>query len=210
MNELFERILELPTRQRVVILVGSVGFLVFLYAQFIYWPRSEMIAEKEDAVARLQTERNHKAALVANIEDARKEVMQLEGDLRKAVAQLPDTKEIPDLLSTISALGREPGLEIIQFKQRPEEYDEFYARVPVDIVVRGTFHQVERFFESVGRMARIVNVTDVGIKSPKKLEGDSVTLDTSCVAVTFRFLDEEERERIAQQKKEQEKKGGRR
>ena len=131
---------------------------------------------------------------------------QLEGDLRKAVAQLPDTKEIPDLLSSISSLGRESGLEILQFKQRPEKFEEFYAEVPVDILVRGTYHQVAAFFDKVGHMARIVNVGNVNTKSPAKIEGEALELDTACVAVTFRFLDEAERERIAKQKEKE--KGG--
>ena len=64
---------------------------------------------------------------------------ELEGGLKQAVAQLPDTKEIPDLLSGISSMAREAGLEIVQFKQRPEVYKEFYAEVPVEILVRGTY-----------------------------------------------------------------------
>jgi type IV pilus assembly protein PilO len=206
MNQLLERILELPPRQRVLLLVGSVGLMFFLYAYFLYWPRSTVIGEKEAQRDQLHSERDRKAALVANLDRTRKEVAQLDGDLRKAVAQLPETKEIPDLLSNISSLGRESGLEIIQFKQRPEQFEDFYAAVPVDILVRGAYHQVASFFDKVGRMARIVNVTEVNIKSPPKIEGESVTLDTACVAVTFRFLDEVERERIAKQKEKE--KGG--
>ena len=127
----------------------------------------------------------------------------MDGDLKKAVAELPDTKEIPDLLSNVSSLGRESGLEIIQFKQQPEQYEEFYAVVPVSMLVRGAYHQLAMFFDKVGRMARIVNVSDVVVKSPAKVEGDTVTLDTACVATTFRFLDEAERERIAKMKAQQ-------
>jgi len=36
--------------------------------------------------------------------------------------------------------------------------------------------------------------------------GESVVLDTACAAVTFRFLDEAERERVAKQKEKE--KGG--
>ena len=205
MNALLERLLELPPRQRMLLLVGGVAFLFFVYAYFLYWPRSAAIAEKETQRAQLQQERSRKAAMVANLDKTRQEVAQLDGDLKKAVAELPDTKEIPDLLSNISSLGRESGLEIIQFKQRPEQYEDFYAEVPVDILVRGSYHQVATFFDKVGHMARIVNVHDVAIKNPK-VEGDAVTLDTSCAAVTFRFLDEAERERIAKQREKE--KGG--
>lgn len=206
MNDMLERILDLPPRQRVMLLVGGVALLFFAYAYFLYWPRTALIEDKEQRRADLVIDRDRKKALVANLERTRQEVARLDGDLRKAVAQLPDTKEIPDLLSSISSLGRESGLEILQFKQRPEKFEEFYAEVPVDILVRGTYHQVAAFFDKVGHMARIVNVTNVNTKSPAKIEGDALELDTACVAVTFRFLDEAERERIAKQKEKE--KGG--
>ena len=208
MTDLLERILELPPRQRVLLLVGGVALLFFVYAYFLYWPRSALIEDREQRRADLVLDRDRKKAMVANIDRTRKEVAQLDADLRKAVAQLPDTKEIPDLLSNVSSLGRESGLEIIQFRQRPEKFEEFYAEVPVDILVRGTYHQVAAFFDKVGRMARIVNVNNVNSKSPAKIEGDTIELDTACVATTFRFLDEAERERIAKQRQKEKEKGG--
>jgi type IV pilus assembly protein PilO len=205
-NALIERLLELPPRQRILAIVGAVAAVVLLYAYFLYWPREAQIEEKTKQVENLRRDRDRKAALVGNIEAARKEVQKLDGDLRAAVAQLPDTKEIPELLSAVSSLGIESGLEIVQFKQREEEYADFYARVPVDIVVRGTFHQVVSFFDKVGRMPRIVNVSEVSIKAPQRIEGNEVLLDTSCAAVTFRFLDDAERERLAKQRERE--KGG--
>ena len=206
MNPLIDRLLELPLRQRALLMVGGVALLFFAYAYFLYWPRTELIAEKEKQRDELRDDRARKAAMVSNLERTRKEVAQLDGDLRKAVAQLPDTKEIPDLLSNISSLGRESGLEVIQFKQRPEQYQDFYAEVPVDILVRGSYHQVAAFFDKVSRMARIVNVTNVAIKSPPRAESETVQLDTACAAVTFRFLDEAERERIAKLKEKNKEK----
>ncbi len=206
MDPLLERFFELPPRQRILLLVGSLAFLFLMYTYFIYWPRSAAIAEKETRRDQLQHERDRKAALAANLDRARAEVAKLDGDLRSAIAQLPDTKEIPDLLSNISSLGRESGLEILQFKQRPEQFEEFYAAVPVDILVRGTYSQVETFFDKVSHMARIVNVTNVAVRNAPKPAGDIVSLDTSCAAVTFRFLDEAERERVAKQKEKE--KGG--
>ena len=206
MNQLLERIFELPPRQRVLLLVGSLVFLFLAYAYYIYWPRSTAITEKQQEREQLRQERDGKAGLAANLERARATVAKLDGDLRSAIAQLPDTKEIPDLLSGISSLGRESGLEIVQFKQRPEQFEDFYAAVPVDILVRGTYNQVTTFFDKVSRMARIVNVTNVGIKNAVQPQGAGASLDTSCAAVTFRFLDEAERERAAKQKEKE--KGG--
>jgi type IV pilus assembly protein PilO len=205
MSDLIDRIMDMPARQRVLLLVGIVFFVFGGYAYLIYWPRAEQITDQEAQLAMLHQDRERKAALVANLPQAKKEVADLNAALNEAVAQLPDTKEIPDLLSGISAVARESGLEIQQFKQKPEAYQDFYAEVPVEILVRGTYWQVEAFFKRVAELTRIVNVSGIGIKAPALIENDPVKLQTSCAATTFRFLDEAERERI---RKEREAKEG--
>lgn len=207
MNELIDRLMEMPVRQRVLMLVGLVFMVFFAYAYFIYWPRVDTIAEMRADLEVKQEDLDKKKALAANLGKAKKELEDLRAALRKAVAQLPDTKEIPDLLSGISAVAREAGLEIAQFRQRPEIYKDFYAEVPVEILVRGTYFQVEEFFNQVAQLTRIVNVKDIGMKGPNVVEEDPVKLQTSCSATTFRFLDEEERERLRREREKNQKKG---
>jgi type IV pilus assembly protein PilO len=205
MTDLIDRILEMPTRQRVLLLVGGVGMLFFLYANFIYWPRSTTIAEKQENLDAMIASRDAKAMLVANLAKAKEEVADLRAALNEAVAQLPDTKEIPDLLSNISTVVTDSGLEIALFRPRPEVFREFYAEVPVEILVRGTYFQVEEFFNQVSQLTRIVNVADIGLKAPATIADDNIRLETSCSATTFRFLDEEERERIAKEREKENK-----
>ncbi len=204
MNDLFDRLLDMPVRQRVLLIVGSVFLLFFFYSWFLFLPRNGEIQTKEENLVALQQDRDRKAALVANLPQARLEVADLNAALKEAVEQLPDTKEIPDLLSGISAVARDAGLEIQQFKQKPETYQEFYAEVPVEILVKGSYWQVESFFKRVAELTRIVNVGNIGIKAPTLIESDPVKLQTSCAATTFRFLDEAERARIAKERKEKE------
>ena len=204
MNDIIDRIMDMPPRQRALFLVGGVGALFFLYAYFLYWPRSELITAREVQVETKRVERDRKAVLVANLEQAKKEVTDLKAALNEAVAQLPDTKEIPDLLSNISAVGRDAGLEIAQFRQREEILRDFYAEVPVEVRVRGTYFQVEGFFNDVSELTRIVNVSDVAMKSPSTND-EPIRLETALSATTFRFLDEAERERIRKQREKDKK-----
>jgi type IV pilus assembly protein PilO len=207
MNDLFDRIMDMPVRQRVLLLVGSVFLLFFLYGYLLYLPRNAEIDEKQENLVALEKDRDRKQALVSNLPQLRQEVADLNAALKKAVSQLPDTKEIPDLLSGISAVARESGLEIQQFRQKAETYQDFYAEVPVEILVKGTYWQVEQFFKKVADLTRIVNVGDIGIKAPTLIENDPVQLQTSCAATTFRFLDEEERDRIKKEREKKEKGG---
>src|SRR3989338_11045492 len=106
---------------------------------------------------------------------------QLDGRLKEAVAQLPDRKEIPDLLSSISNKVKESGLDILIFRPRAENIQEFYAEIPVDIVVKGGFHSVATFFDEVGRLNRLVNIANIELRNPRANE-DQVSMDVSAVA----------------------------
>jgi type IV pilus assembly protein PilO len=178
--------------------------LGLLYWNFFYSPMSTTLRERNGRLEELEAQHVKKTRMVAQLEALRKEVKELDGKLKEAIAQLPDQKEIPDLLSTVSSLGRESGLEILLFRQRPEVLQDFYAEVPVEMLRKGTYAQLSEFFDRVGRLNRIVNVKDISMKSPAVSEG-RVVLSTSCTAVTFRFLSEDERARIAAERARKEK-----
>ena len=205
MNELFERLFELEPSRRLMVYGGVAAVILGLYWYFFFSPGQALIGEKTKLVEDKHTEKTTKTRMIARLPTIREEVKELEAQLRAALSQLPDQKEIPELLSTVSTVGREAGLEILVFRQRPENLQEFYAEVPVEMVMRGNYRQVTSFLDAVGKLNRIVNVTNISLKSPQ-VRPDGVIIDTSCTAVTFRFLSEEERARIAAQKKAEEAK----
>jgi type IV pilus assembly protein PilO len=129
----------------------------------------------------------------------RKDLQQLTAELKRAVAQLPEKKEIPDLLKSISIKAQQSGLTVLLFRPRAETYQEFYAEIPVEITVKGNFHNTVSFFDEVGRLDRLVNIDNIGFKNPTTA-GDNVLLETTSVATAFRFLDEAERKKIAEEK----------
>jgi type IV pilus assembly protein PilO len=205
MNDLIEQFFELEDRQRWLVCGLAVLLLAGAYWYFVYSGRRIEMKETLVKITDLRDQRDHKQKLISSLDAVRKAVRELQGQVHEAEVRLPDSKEIPDLLSTVSSAGRESGLEILLFRQKPERFQDFYAEVPVDVLVRGNYHQVATFFDRVGQLDRIVNVSDISMKEPK-IENGSLIVDTACSAVTFRFLDEAERERIAKEKAEKNKK----
>jgi|GEM_PF-756829 len=146
-----------------------------------------------------------------DIRQLRSQSDQLRIKMEKARRELPDRREIPALLSAISERAKDAGLEVRLFQTKEEVLGEFYAEVPVQIVVQGTFHQVVRFFDEVTRFDRIVTVSELsmkaaenggsrhgdfgksdkkmGVSSAKKLDQETVT---GCTLTTFRQLNEGE------------------
>ncbi|HEY3152109.1 MAG TPA: type 4a pilus biogenesis protein PilO [Candidatus Binatia bacterium] len=199
MNQLLDNILERPKAQKIGILVVTIILIVGLYYSFLYIPRSDEIAKLVDSVEIARNEKMVKAQKAANLPRLRKDLQQLDAELKKAVAQLPDKREIADLLRTISTKAQQAGLVVLLFRPRPENYQDFYAEVPVDISVRGNFHNTVSFFDEVGRLDRLVNIDNIGFKNPT-VTGDNVVLETTSVATAFRFLDDAERRKIAEEK----------
>ncbi len=196
MNELINRILLLTKAQKVGLLAGIILLIVGLDWTFFYSPLSNRIFDLEEQIKDARIEQIRKRNLTRDSAKLKKQLDEFNQMLRKAVAQLPDRKEIPELLSSISGRAREAGLEILIFRPQAENLRDFYAEIPVDIVVRGGFHNVVTFFDEVGRLNRLVNIRNIEMRNPE-VNGAKMSVQTSTQAITFRFLDEAERARIA-------------
>ena len=109
---------------------------------------------------------------------------------------LPEKQEIPTLLASISRSGQDAGLEFILFKPEKENHKDFYAEIPVAIQVTGSYHNVALFFDKVARLSRIVNIDNINLTAKKEMAaGEGLTLGTSCTAVTYRFIEPQEKDK---------------
>ncbi len=138
------------------------------------------------------------------------EVEGLDRDLKVAISMLPDKKEIPSLLKKLSDEAEKYGLEVYYFEPLAERKKDFYAEVPVSIKLKGSFHEVLGFFDSVNKLARIVNVSNITMKAENKsqkkrdskkgnvvsafsgFQPNKTDLDVVFRATTYRFLTEAE------------------
>lgn len=199
MNQLLTHILRLPRQQKIGFLAGLVVFLLVIGYFYVYLPGDDQVTKLAEEMTAVRADRDKKKALSVNLPKLQKELQEWDAKLKAAVAQLPDRKEIPDLLSSLSTKAREAGLEILLFRPRAENFQEFYAEIPVDIVVRGGFFNAVTFFDEVGKLNRLVNIDNIDLKNPK-VGGDQVALEISTLATTYRFLDEAERKKVAEEK----------
>ena len=55
--------------------------------------------------------------------------------------------------------------------------------------IEGRFHQLAKFFYSVGQLDRIINMENISITDPKE-KGDEVELKVSALATAFHSLDD--------------------
>ncbi len=192
MHAALENIIERPLSHKIAFWVGSLLFFTYMFWQFFYKEKVEEQTKLETKIEELNTKIAQEKRIARDLKRIRAEVKVLEVKLKIALQELPDKKEIPDLLEQVSTLARKAGLEVGLFKPSPEEFRDFYARVPVSVVVEGSFHQVASFFDEVGHLNRIVNIDNIVLREPKITE-QLITLKADCTATTFRYLEESER-----------------
>lgn len=184
---LFEKVEKIKMPIRIAIFAGTIVVLVAAFWYFIYDPYSTEIAQTEEKIAKLQTEINKAKARAANLKRFEAEYAEVDAQFQEALKLLPNTKEIPSLLKSITQLGTDSQLEFLLFSPQRERAQDFFMEIPVSIEVSGTYHNVAIFFDKVGQMERIVNILNVSMAPQKER---STTLTTRFDAVTYRFKGE--------------------
>ena len=146
MNARAEKILNLPVYQRFILVVLIMLILVAGFYFLIYKAQIEEYDRLENQRQGAQTllVKNQKIANNFEVYKAEFEIMQKQ--LEQALGELPMQQEIPRLLTSIADLAREKGLDILRFRPQPEQVQGFYAEVPVDLKLVGSFHEAAVFF----------------------------------------------------------------
>ncbi|MCD6571604.1 MAG: type 4a pilus biogenesis protein PilO [Deltaproteobacteria bacterium] len=187
--DFIETILRLKSATKVLILLLILGGVVVLYWQFFYRPVIKEVRSLEPELARLKAELSTKKAIIKEKPRYEAELEETRHKLIIALKQLPDKSEIPSLLENISALGKASGLEFILFRPQNEVSKNFYAEIPVDIKVKGSYKDTVAFFDKVSKMPRIVNMSNIAMSSPKRGPGEDMILAISCNATTYKFIE---------------------
>jgi type IV pilus assembly protein PilO len=156
----------------------------------------ELGAQKEE---KLKQEYVGKKKQAINLDLHRQQLREIDTQFGALLKQLPNRSQMDALLVDINQAGLGRGLQFELFKPAGAEIRrDFYAELPIQVRVTGTYHDMGSFASDVGQLSRIVTLNDVNITAAS---GGNLTMDA--VARTFRYLDDDE---VAAQRKAQ--KGG--
>jgi len=186
-----DSIQKLPKTQKIALVAFIFAALGAGYFYLLFQPKMKELSALQKKQADLSRQIQDSKRIADNLPKFKKEYEQLKIDLDHALTELPNEKEIPSLLISITSKGKDAGLDFLVFKPRKEVPKDFYAEVPVDISVYGSYHSVANFFLAVSSLPRIVNISNVTVAEIKEVGGKMV-LKVNCLATTFRFLDKKE------------------
>jgi type IV pilus assembly protein PilO len=194
MDKLLEQINKLPLGQKVGAVAGVLVLLTVLNYFVLGFDLGPSISDTEALITRTLAERDRlqkdfieKQAIANNLNQFRREKELLEQKLTEALAELPEEKNIDELLQLFQDRAIKSGLEINTIEPGAVKPEQFYARIPIPMTVTGNFHEIATFFDSLGRLRRIVNVSDIQLDNAKDVSG-KVVVNGKFLVTTFMFV----------------------
>lgn len=175
---------------RSVKVAAAVLICLLILAAGYWFIIKDQLAELEKAErveVTLREEFSRKKALAVNLEAYKQQMVEMQERFGVMLRQLPNKTEVPELLIDITQTGLGRGLQFELFQPRNKRVADFYAELPVNIRVKGTYHQLGQFVSDVAALPRIVTIDDL-VLSPSN--GNILTM--SAVAKTYHYLDQDQ------------------
>jgi type IV pilus assembly protein PilO len=180
-----------PAAARAVVILFIMAGVIFLGYWFHMKDQLQVLQEAENKETSLKVIFEKKAKQAANLEAYEQQLKEMQESFGAMLRQLPNKTQVADLLVDISQTGLASGLEFELFKPEAEIPQEFYAILPIQIRVTGTYHEFGNFVSGVAALPRIVTLHDIKITKRGKGDNDQLVMDMT--AKTYRYLEESER-----------------
>ena len=111
----------------------------------------------------------------AELESYRPKLVDIERQLASLKQQLeierkivPDEKEVPGFMKMMNAEAMKAGIELRRYTARPTAAKEYYTEVPFEMELDGPYYSMLNFFDKVGKLERIVNVSGLMVANTKR------------------------------------------
>jgi type IV pilus assembly protein PilO len=163
--------------------------LIFALAFFFYFkPQNTKLKV-------LTAERVKVEGEVQNLKQKKRELDKIEADLVAMTAKLktlevniPQRKEIADILRQIQALAYDSRLDVLRFAPGTEINKDYYAEWPIPIQVSGNFHNLGMFFDKLSKFARVFTIENFSLKTLTR-QTDLNTVSANWTAKTYFFAE---------------------
>jgi type IV pilus assembly protein PilO len=147
MEQLLDRIAKAPTSAK----FGGLAVMVALITGLNFWllimPLNDEIEAQEAEQVRLDKDLAEKQEIAQNLNERRREMDLLEQKLAEALTELPERKDIEELLAQLNDIGKKSNLDISNVEPQAEAPASFYARIPIKMVVSGNYHEIAIFLQ---------------------------------------------------------------
>jgi type IV pilus assembly protein PilO len=179
-----------PMVAQVIVGILLMSSLLLLGVFLLISDQYSSLTQAQSREIRLKSEFSDKVKQAVNLQLYRQQLVEITQASDALLKQLPNKTEVEKLLVDINQAGVSRGLKFELFRPNPETLTQYYAELPIDIRVTGTYEAIGEFASDLSQLSRVVILRDMKIS---KANNENLTMTAR--AQTFRYLDNEEIER---------------
>ncbi len=153
-------------------LLGILVLVAVLATGGLYFTVFKTQRVKNDAaLVKLQAKQRENKELEAyrpKLADIERQLASLKQQLEIEQRIVPDEKEVDNFMRLVSGEARKAGVEVRRYTSRPYVAKDFYTEVPFEVELDGPYYSMLGFFDRLGKVERIVNVSSLSVASTKQ------------------------------------------
>jgi type IV pilus assembly protein PilO len=149
-----------------LVLFGAVLVTAALYYT-VFKAQSDKNAAAEHAVQDKVRENNELESYRPKLKDMERQLANLKQQLEIERRIVPDEKSVDTFIETMNGEAQKAGVELRRYSSLPVSAREYYTEVPFDIELDGPYYSMLNFFDRVGKLERIVNVSGLLVSTTK-------------------------------------------
>ena len=179
-----------PVAPRVAVLLALVVAILVAGWWFVWSDQLDALALREQDEIKLRDEYVAKKTQAVNLDLYVQQLSEIDRSFGALLKQLPSKSEVEALLIEINQSGMGRGLQFDLFKPGQEIVKDFYAELPINVKLTGSYHDFGAFAGDISRLSRIVTLNNISIAANPQTKDGTLVMDA--VTKTFRYLDDEE------------------
>jgi type IV pilus assembly protein PilO len=154
-------------KQWLAVLAGGVLVTVALYFT-VFKAQNDKNAKAQHEVQEKVRENNELESYRPKLKDIERQLASLKQQLEIERRIVPDEKQLDAFIETMDDEARKAGIEVRRYSAKPVTAKEYYTEVPFDMELDGPYYSMLNFFDRVGKLERIVNVSNLLVSTTKK------------------------------------------
>ena len=187
-KSLGKKIEKVPQKYVLIVMVVLVLIVVGALYYFVMMPQLERKATVAKQASDIKAELENLRNIQRNIAKHRQEYARMQETMQDVLRQLPETKDIPNLLRNVTMVSEESRLKVKQFEPKVIRNKDFYSELPFEMKFQGKFSNLAAFLDGVRKQERIISVSDFSIEA--KGAPDNISIEGSCDANAYMYLRE--------------------
>jgi type IV pilus assembly protein PilO len=152
------------------VLAGGALVTAALYFT-VFKSQSDKNAAAEHAVQDKVRENNELESYRPKLKDIERQLANLKQQLEIERRIVPDEKQVDSFIETLDSEAQKAGVELRRYTAKPLAAKEYYSEIPFDMELDGPYYSMLNFFDRVGKLERIVNISGLLVSNTKNPSG---------------------------------------